>query len=91
METLFEFAVTRGPLRYEQQMFQRGFWGCSAPGDHLNWSLNSGITEPFKQAADQYDLVIYQNTVQSCVEHAPCVTEEEMIRRLIFPSHAELN
>lgn len=91
MDTLFEFVVTRGPLRYERQMFQRVFWACSGPEDHLVWRRNAGLVEAFKQATAQYDLVVYQITARGCVRYKPCITEEEKMRRLIFSSHAELN
>lgn len=91
METLFEFVVTRGPLRYEGQMFQRVFWACSQPEDHPVWRRNAGLVEAFKQATAQFDLVVYQIAARGCVRYKPCVTEEEKMRRLIYPSYAELS
>lgn len=89
METLFEFVVTRGPLRDEQQLYQRVFWACSAPKDYPAWGQTSGLAEPFKQATAQYDLVVFQILYGAIWE--PCVTEEEKMRRLIISSHDELS
>jgi hypothetical protein len=91
METLFEFVVTRGPLRYEQQICQRVFWACSPPKEYPAWGQNPGITEPFKQATAKCDLVVYQISVRGYMRYEPCVTEDEKMRRLILSSHAELS
>lgn len=89
MGTLLEFVVTGGPLRYEQQTFQRVFWTCSQSEVYPMWKRNEGLDEAFKQATAQFDLVVYQIAPRGCLRHKPSVTEEEKMRRLILPSSVE--
>lgn len=91
MGALFEFVVTRGPLRYERQMFQRVFWASSEKEDHPVWKRNPGLVEAFQQASVTFDLVVYQIAARGCLQHKVRITEEEKMRRLMFSSYAELN
>ncbi|KAJ5166695.1 uncharacterized protein N7482_005476 [Penicillium canariense] len=91
MEALFEFVVTRGPLRFVQQKFHRVFWTASPPDNQPTWRGNDELVEAFKKATAQLDLVVYQITTRGCIRRPPVVTEEEKLRRLIFSSYAELN
>ncbi|KAJ5683039.1 hypothetical protein N7462_006204 [Penicillium macrosclerotiorum] len=91
METLFDFMVLDGPISFDYERSHVIQW-TDYPFSKPRWMrISPDLADAIEDDSAKFPLIIHQQKISGCImmedDH---VTAEEKLRRLIFPSYADV-